>query len=79
MNGKIISLHLQFGEGPSVSIPCLLQDSSHIYWFHSHRQSTRKKQRIPKWDPTSNKLYGTALAYLYKKSKAKRSRLETQP
>ena len=31
---KIFNLHLGSGASPWVSIPCLLQDTSHIYWFH---------------------------------------------
>ena len=40
-----------------VSIPSVLQDTTHIYWFYLLKQSTKKKQRIQKWGPTPNKLY----------------------
>ena len=53
-NDDIFNLHLGSGAGPWVSIPCLLQDTSHIYWFHPPKQLTRKKQRIQKWDSTPN-------------------------
>ena len=33
-NDEIFNLHLGSHGGPPVSIPCLLQDTSHIYWFH---------------------------------------------
>ena len=54
-NDEIIDLYLRSGVGPWVSIPCLPQDSSHIYWFHPSKQSTRKKQSIQNWYPTFNK------------------------
>ena len=44
-NNEIFNLHLESGAGPWVSILCLLQDSSHIYWFHPPKNLTRKKQR----------------------------------
>ena len=58
-NDEIFNLHLRSGAGPWVSIPCLLQDTSHIYWFHPPKQLTRKNQRTVKWDSTLNKLYGS--------------------
>ena len=65
-NDEIFNLHLGSGVGPRVSIPCLLQDSSHIYWFHPPKQLTRKKQRTQKWDSTPNKSYCTALVYVHR-------------
>ena len=47
-NDEIFNLHLGSGVGPWVSIPCLLQDTSHIYWFHPPKQLTRKNQRTQK-------------------------------
>ena len=47
-NGGIFNLHLGSGADPWVSIHCLLQDISHIYWFQPPKQSTRKNQRIQK-------------------------------
>ena len=44
-NEEIFNLHLGSGVGAWVSIPCLLQDTSHIYWFHSPKQLTRKKSK----------------------------------
>ena len=49
-NDEIFNLHLGSGAGPWISIPCLLQDTSHIYWFHPPEQLTRKKQRTQKSD-----------------------------
>ena len=60
-NDEIFNSHLGSGAAPWVSIPCFLQDTSHIYWFHPPKQLTRKKQRTKKWDSTPNKSYGTAL------------------
>ena len=65
-NDEIFNLHLGSGARVWVSIPCLLQDISHIYWFHLPKQSTRKKQRTQKWDSTPNKLYRTGLAYVHR-------------
>ena len=60
-NDEIFNLHLGSGAGPWVSIPCLLQDTSHIYWFHPPKQLIRKKQRTQKWDSAPNKPYHTSL------------------
>ena len=57
----IFNLHLGSGAGPWVSIPCLLQDTSHIYWFHPPKQLTRKKQRSQKWDSSPNKFFSSAI------------------
>ena len=43
-NDEIFNLHLGCGVGPRVSIPCLLQETSHIYWFHPPKQFTRKSK-----------------------------------
>ena len=43
-NDDIFNLHLGSGAGPWVIIPCLLQDTRHIYWFHPPKQLTTKKQ-----------------------------------
>ena len=77
-NDEIIDLHLGSGAGPWVSITCLLQDTSHIYWLNPPKQLTRKKERTQKWDSTSNKSYCTASS-TYTESMAKRGRLGTQP
>ena len=41
-NDEIINLHLGSNAGP-----CLLQDTSHIYWFHPPTKSTGKKAKNP--------------------------------
>ena len=44
-----------------VSIPCLLQDTNHIYWFYLPNELillTKKKQRIQISDLTRNKCFG---------------------
>ena len=63
-NGEIFNLHLRSDPSPWVSIPCLLQDVSHIYWFHPPKPLTRKKQGAHKWDSIPNKLYCSAFAYI---------------
>ena len=65
-NDEIFSLHLGSGAGPWVCIPCLLQDTSHIYWSHPLKQLTTKKQRAQKRDSTPNKSYRTALVYVHR-------------
>ena len=57
----IFNLHLGCGAGPWVTISCLLQDTSNIYWFHLPKQLTRKKQRTRKRDSTPKKSYRTTL------------------
>ena len=65
-NNEIFNLHLASGAGPWVSVPCLLQDTSHIYWFHPPKQLTGKNQKTQKCDSTLMKWYYTALAYVYR-------------
>ena len=60
-NDEIFNLHLGSDAGPWVTIPYLLQDTSHIYWFHPPKQLTRKKQRSQKWDSSPNKLFSSAI------------------
>ena len=47
-----INLHLGSGASPWVSIPCLLQDTSHIYWFHSLK--TINHEKAMNWEMRSN-------------------------
>ena len=54
-NDEIFNLHLGSGASPWVSIPCLVQDTSHIYWFHPPKQLSRKKQGTQKWDSSPKK------------------------
>ena len=65
-NDEIFNLNLRAGAGPWVSIPCLLQVTGHLYWFHLSKQLTRKKQRTQKWNSTLRKSYRTALAYVHR-------------
>ena len=46
-NDEIFNLHLGSSVGPWVSIPCLLQGTSHIYWFHLPKQIARKRNKEP--------------------------------
>ena len=77
-NDEIFNLHLGSGACPWVSIPCLLQDTSHIYWFHPPKQLTRKKQE-PK---NEIQLPANCIALpwsTYTEPRSKRGRLGTQP
>ena len=65
-NNKIFNLYSGSGTSSWVIIHCLLEDINHIYWFHWPKQSTRKQQRIQKWDPIPNKSYRTTLAYIHR-------------
>ena len=72
-NDEIFNLHLGSGVGPWVSIPCLTQDTSHIYWFHSPKQLTRKLRIEIQFQ--SNRI---VLPWpTYKEPMAKRGRLGT--
>ena len=44
-NDEIINLHLRSGVGPRVSLCCLLEDTSHIYWFHPPKTINQQKPR----------------------------------
>ena len=63
-NDQILNWNLGSGVGPWVSISCLLQDTTRIYWFHLPKQLTRKKEINQKRDSTLNKSYHTALVYV---------------
>ena len=41
---EIFNLHLGSGAGPWGRIPCLVQESSPIYWFHPPKQVAWKKK-----------------------------------
>ena len=72
-NDEIFNLHVGSGVGPWVSIPCLMQDTSHIYWFHSPKQLTRKLRIEIQFQ--SNRI---VLPWpTYKEPMAKRGRLGT--
>ena len=77
-NDEIFNLHLGSGAGPWVSIPCLLQDTSHIYWFHPPNQIARKNKE-PRNEiqlPTNGIVLPSST---YTEPRAKRGRLGTQP
>ena len=42
---EIINLHSGSDVSPWISIPCLLQETSHIYWFYAQKQSAMKKTK----------------------------------
>ena len=77
-NDEIFNLHLGSGMGPSVSIPCLLQNTNHIYWFHPLKQLTTKKQRTQNETqlPTNRIVLPQSM---YLEPRAKTGRLGTQP
>ena len=77
-NDEIFNLHLGSGAGPWVSIPCLLQDTSHIYWFHPPKQIARKNKE-PRNEiqlPTNHIVLPWST---YTEPRGKRGRLGTQP
>ena len=64
-NDEIFNLHLGSGAGPWVSIPCLLQDTSHIYWFHPPNQIARKnKEPRNEIQLPTNRIVQPALRYV---------------
>ena len=65
-NDNIFNLHLESSTGPWFRILCLLQDTSHVHWLHTPKQSSKKKQKILKKDQTPNKSYRIPLAYVHK-------------
>ena len=46
-NDEIINLHLGSGACPWISISCLLQDTSHICWFHPPKTINQEKTKKP--------------------------------
>ena len=60
-NDEIFNLHLKSGASPWNSIPCLLQDTSHIYWFRPLKQLTRKKAKNPEMRFNSQKFVSYCL------------------
>ena len=52
----IFNSHFRSGAGPWVSIPCLLQNTSHSHWLYPPKQSFRKKQKIVKKRSTSHQI-----------------------
>ena len=68
-NDEIINLHLGSGAGPRVSIPCLLQDTSHIY--RKSKESGNETQL------STNRIELTWA--MYTEPRARRGRLGTQP
>ena len=56
-NDEIINLHLGSGLSYWLSIPCVLQDISHIYWFHPPKQWTRRKRNNPEMRSNSQQSY----------------------
>ena len=46
-NDEIINLNLVSGVGPWVGSPCLLQDTSNIYWFHLPKTINQERTKNP--------------------------------
>ena len=78
-NDEIINLHLGSGAAPWVCMPCLLQDTRHIYWFHPPKQSTRKKQRIQKLDLTFKQIISYCLSLCTQNSRLRAVDFEPSP
>ena len=74
---EIFNLHLGSGVGPWISIPCLLQDTSHICWSHPPKQIARKKNKEPR--NQIQLLTNRIVLPTYTEPRAKRGRLGTQP
>ena len=75
-NGEIINLHLVCGASPWISIPCLLVETSHIYWFHPPKQLGKNKEFRNEIQLPTNRI---VLPWpIYTQARAKRGRLRTQ-
>ena len=78
-NHEIFNLHFGSGEGPGVSISCLLQDTSHIYWFHPP-QTVNQNKRKKRKNETQLSRDGIVLpGAMYTEPRAKTGRLGTHP
>ena len=64
MTDEIFNLPLASGADTWISIPCLLHDTSNIYWFQPPTHLRRKKQRTTKWDSTPENFSTIVLVYL---------------
>ena len=72
-------LHLGSGAGPCVSIPCLLQDTSRIYWLHPPRQLTRKKKKNPEIRFNSQQIVSYCLGLHIQSPRLREVDLEPSP
>ena len=78
MNDEIFNFHLGSGMDPWVSITCLLQDTSHIYWFHPPTQLTRRSKEPRNGIPLlKNNIFLPSSTYT--ETRSKRGRVGTQP
>ena len=78
-NDQKLNLHLESSAGPWVSIPCLLQDTSHISWFYLPKQSTRKKIKNPEMRSNSQQIVLYYLGLYTQNPKLKEVDLEPSP
>ena len=65
-NVEIIKLHLGSGGVLESASPASCKTPGKFTDSIRPKQSTKKKQRIQKWDPMSKKSYCTALAYVHR-------------
>ena len=78
MNDEIFNFHLGSGMDPWVSITCLLQDTSHIYWFHPPTQLTRRSKEPRNGIPLlKNNIFLPSSTYT--ETRSKRGRVGIQP
>ena len=75
-NEDIFKLHLGSGAGPSISIPCLLQYTSHI---HPPKQTSKKKQKILKKRSNSQQIVSYCLGLCTQNSGLRQVDLELSP
>ena len=70
---------MRLGAGTWVSIPCLLQDTSHFHWFHLPKQSTRKKTKNVEMRSNSQKMVSHCLGLHTQNSQLRKVELERSP
>ena len=78
-NAEIINLHLGSAVGPWVSIPCLLQDTSHTYWFHLPQTINQEKAENPEMRSSFQQIVSYCLGVCTQKPGLREVDLEPNP
>ena len=78
-NDEIINLHLGPGAGPWVSIPCLLQHTSHIYWSHLPETINEEKGKNPDMRSNFQQIISYCLGPKYTEPRVREVDLEPSP